>query len=473
MNEAPRFCTNCAAPLTGGQFCTSCGHPVGAPGAEAGPQPSFHYGCPTCGGDGADLPEALVYCPGCRWLRPLGPDYFVDVDAFMWSLDAQGMAALNATGPLAAAAHGIAQRFGRPVFEAAANGVRLSERQMPEIFDLAIRAARLMSLTHLPEIYISGEQMWSVYSLGGHEGSFVAIGSVLINFRKEDLLFMLAREMGHVRAGHVFWKTAAQFLGGQKQRQATILGEGVLQFLNPLKLVESAIEAPLMSWSRHSEITADRAALLATGDLDGARRVLTQWAMKSFPVYGKLNREAWLEQEAAADDPNLKLSEWTMASTPYLSPRLKVLADFAAEEGFAEWRGYIRHWSDHAGFGERPAAPARPKSDTERITCAACGEPMRVAKEALASGKPVNVRCPNPRCRKVLKIKPKAPARAPEPRLPPGKVRLVCVACEEPLVVDRAALEGDGAVKVRCPNPACGEVLSVKRRRPPPDQLSE
>ena len=26
---APKFCTNCGAPVSGGKFCTSCGHPLG------------------------------------------------------------------------------------------------------------------------------------------------------------------------------------------------------------------------------------------------------------------------------------------------------------------------------------------------------------------------------------------------------------------------------------------------------------
>ena len=468
-----KFCTSCGEALAGGRFCTSCGHEIGA-ATVARRAPSLGlFGCPTCGGDGAHLSDVLAYCPTCRWLRPLTADYAIDVDAFMWSLDAGAMSALNNSGPLAAAAHGIAERFGRPVFEAAANGVRLNERQMPEIFELAVRAGRLMGLTHLPEIYISGEQMWDIYTLGGHGGSFIAIGSVLINFRKEDLLFLLLREMGHVRAGHVFWKTAMQFVMGQKQRQATILGEGVLQFLNPLKIMESAIEAPLMSWSRHSEITADRAALLVTGNLASARRVLTQWTMKSFPIYSKLNQEAWFDQEAASDDPNLRMSEWTMSTTPYLAPRLKLLADYAREDEFQQWRRYASYWAGQAGMGKDLVGAEKPNAATERIMCAACKKPMLVEKSALDSGKPVNVRCPNPTCRKVLKVKPKEkPVAAAKPS---AKVRLVCVSCEEALHVEQDALAGEKAVKVRCPNPACGEILSVRpiRKRPEADQLSE
>ncbi|MCR9260444.1 MAG: M48 family metalloprotease [Pseudomonadaceae bacterium] len=470
-----QFCIQCGVNLPeDSRFCTECGHEVGTPPPVAevtyAPHPAF--GCSTCAGDGSRLHPSLIYCPECRWLRPLTDDYFLEMDAFMWQMDAQAMGVLNGLGPLSSAAHNIAERYGRPVFEAATNGIRLSERQMPEIFNLALYAARLTSLTHMPEVYISGERMWDVYSLGGYSGSFVSIGSVLINFKPKDLLFLIAREMGHVRAGHVYWNTAMQFLLGQSRGQTTILGQGVLQFLNPAKLVESAIEAPLMRWARHAEITADRAATLVTGDLATARQVLTQWSMKSFPVYGKVNLDAWLEQEAASDDPYLRMSEWTMSTTPYLAPRLRILAEYAQDDGFAEWRRYITHWADPHSPIEKPEINprAKPKDDRERMTCAACGAKMSVPKEALTSGKPVNVRCPNTDCRKVLRVKPKT-----KPTTPPSvdnkldakqaaaaKVRLSCVSCNEAMYVDKQALQSGEAVNVRCPNPACGEVLSIK-----------
>ena len=443
-------------------------------------------GCSSCGGQGEYLPAEHVYCQECRWLRPLSNEYFLELDAFMWQMDAQAMAVLNNLGPLASAAHSIAERYGRPVFEAATNGIRLSERQMPEIFEIAVRAARMMSLPHMPEVYISGERMWDVFSLGGFNGSFISIGSVLINFKPDDLMFLIAREMGHVRAGHVYWSTAMQFLRGKTAGQATILGEGILQFLNPAKLLESAIDAPLMRWARHSEITADRAATLVTGDLDCARRVLTQWAMKSFPVTGKLNLEAWLEQEAAADDPMLQMSEWTMSTTPYLAPRLKILSEYQAGEGFDEWRAYIEHWSQHAGIGAAESnnkpTPPPPPPNTTRLTCAACDGPMRVPDEILGGDKAVNVRCPNAQCRKVNRIKPKAPTNAPTKNKPALKraattAKLRCVSCKEVMHIERSLLTGSEPVNVRCPNTACGEVLSIKPKTPttkqPPDRLSD
>ena len=161
-----------------------------------------------------------------------------------------------------------------------------------------------------------------------------------------------------------------------------------------------------------------------------------------------------------------------MSTTPYLAPRLRILAEYTQDDGFAEWRRYIAHWADPHSPIEKPEIKprARPKDDRERMTCAACGAKMSVPKEALASGKPVNVRCPNTDCRKVLRVKPKTKPATPSSvdknldakKAAAAKVRLSCVSCNEAMYVDKQALQGGEAVNVRCPNPACGEVLSIK-----------
>lgn len=420
MLAAGVACPRCNAPSDGvARFCTSCGNPIGE--AAVAPQTPFYaMGCGSCGGDGSRLAADKVYCPTCRWLRPLTPDYDMPVEAFMWRLDADAMNALRGIGPLNAAAHSLSESVGRPWFEAAVNGIRLSEQQMPDIFALAIRAARIVGLTHLPEIYISGEHMWDAVTMGSQTSSFIAIGSVLTNFRGDDLLYLLGREMGHAKAGHALWTTVVNLLAGRQPGNRSLMGAGMLSFLNPAKLIESGINAPLMAWQRHSAITADRAGLLVVGDMEVARRVTLQWTLHSFPLAARINADAWRQQEDMADDATVATSEFAMTSTPYAARRLKLLREFAVQEDFAAWRRVIDHWAPKAGTESKPvaAAPAPPKAppppDTERLTCIACGTAMRVPKADLQGPGPVNVRCPNPACGKVLKITPKQP-KPPRP----------------------------------------------------------
>ncbi|MBK6703876.1 MAG: hypothetical protein IPG56_09055 [Caulobacteraceae bacterium] len=175
-----------------------------------------------------------------------------------------------------------------------------------------------------------------------------------------------------------------------------------------------------MAWQRHSAITADRAGLLCVGDLEVARRVTLQYTLHSFPIAARINREAWMAQEDASDDSAMQASEFAMTSTPYAARRLKLAREFHASAEFQGWRRVIEHWTPKPApknVQADPVAPkAPPKQDMEKLTCISCKTVMRVPKAKLSGAEPVNVRCPNPDCGKVLKITPKKP-KPPKPDL--------------------------------------------------------
>jgi hypothetical protein len=179
----------------------------------------------------------------------------------------------------------------------------------------------------------------------GSQTVFVALGSVLTNFRGDDLLYLIGREMGHARAGHALWNTVVQLLAGRQPGNRSLMSDGMLSFLSPTKLIESGINAPLMAWQRHSAITADRAGLLCVGDLEVARRVTLQYTLHSFPIAARINREAWMAKEDASDDSAMQASEFAMTSTPYAARRLKLAREFHASAEFQGWRRVIEHWT--------------------------------------------------------------------------------------------------------------------------------
>ncbi len=485
------FCTECGTQWPAeGRFCIGCGasrqgHTTGAPGAELVSQPFTGVGaaCEYCAKRPRDVKDPFdAYCRVCRKLDPLGPDYVLPIDAYMWSLDAQAMASLRSITPLMAAAQALSEKVGRPWLESTVNGIRLGPDQLPDIFELAIKAARIVGLPYLPEIYISGEQMWDCLTLGSESQAFVVIGSIISNFRGDDMLYVLGREMGHIAAGHALWKTLMQFTTGRQQGK-TIMGHGVMQFLNPAKLVESAIDAPLMAWARHSEITADRAGALVIGSYDVARRVAIQWTVRSFPLLPRLNLDALEREVAQSDDRQLQVSEWTMSSTPYLARRLRLMKDYSASDTVKGWRDIIQYWEEierarveaAARPPLRPAPPEPQIKDGIRLTCIACGEVMRVSRAELEGKESVRIQCPNAACAKILDVTPKPPDKAEVRGVVPPSFKLKCVACDEGMQVPVETLMANPETHVRCPNPDCRKVLTLRRPPlpappPPPDK---
>lgn len=378
--------------------------------------------CRTCGGSGQGLPDNKVFCKECRWLRPLVPGYAVDNAAFAWAADAKAMAALRAMKPLNAAARAVSEKVGRRWIEVSFNGVQLGEKQMPHIFGQAVRAARILGMSHMPDLYLSGERAWDCLTFGTDKNSFIVIGSALAgNFQGVDMLFLLAREMGHCKAGHALWKTVIRFFLGEQGPAKGFMAGGIFNaVLSPTALIGGAMEVPLLAWARQAEITADRAGLLTVGSEDVARRVLLSWSLKSSFIYKQINIEAWLEQQQEDDGDMLRLSELTTTSTPYLGPRLKLLKQYAESRELKYYLQQIRETVERS-TPPKPKAETRPSSDVLRTKCATCGTAMRIPIAALAGKTELPVKCPSNACGKITRLKKNPKPAGASPAKPLSK----------------------------------------------------
>ena len=401
--------------------------------------------CRVCGVNGERLPAEEITCQECGWLRPLGEGYGIDYRAFQWAEDGKAMSALRSLTPLTAAAKAISDKVGRRWVETTFNGVLLSEKQLPNIYSQAVRAARILGMTHMPDVYVSGEVMWDCRTYGSDRDSFIVIGtSLAANFRDDELLFLFAREMGHCRAGHALWKTVIRFLLGEQGPRKGLLAGGLFAALSPTNLIEGALEMPLLAWARQAEITADRAGLLAVGDEEIARKVLLSWSLKSPFLYKQINLEAWLEQQSASDDDMTRLSELTTSSTPYITRRLKIMEQFALSSELSRWREIINRY---AGKAEQEAVKqaetgqlkvntiqfkfkqeqsikkeeaVKKEEDVIRMKCASCDAAMKIPKKILEGKEQMAIRCPNSECGKITNIKKRvSPAVSDNPNTVP------------------------------------------------------
>jgi len=398
--------------------------------------------CKVCGGKGAGLGADVVICPECSWLRPLLPGYTLDRSVFLWAQDGQAMTKLQSISALHAAARSVSEKVGRPWIESTFNGIRLGPRQFPDIWVRAVLAARILGLPKMPDVYISGDSQWNTYTYGTDTSAFIVLGTAILNnFQNDDLLFVLAREMGHCQAGHALWKTVARFLAGDTSTHG-LLSNGVLNAisLSPTKWIQDAVDLPLMAWSRQADITADRAGLLALGDEAQARRVLLAWSIRSARLLKQVNIEEWMKQEDASGDQMTRFSEMTTTSSMYTTRRLRLLGQSAREPELMRWsqsiqpirkrltpppQAAISGLTAAAPVVRRPpaapgpaeaSAPAQAPADSIRVLCNKCQTAMRIPLAVLRGKTSLNVRCP--KCQNVFTLRPKPASQSASPQAP-------------------------------------------------------
>jgi Zn-dependent protease with chaperone function len=137
-----------------------------------------------------------------------------------------------------------------------ASAIRVGEHQLPKLSRLLESACDTLDLP-LPELFVSNHPVANAGAIG-MERPFILLHSSLIDQLDEaELLFVLGHELGHIASGHVVYRTMVELL----LHFGRILAGGGLP-----PLVVGGIMIGLLEWYRKSELSADRAGLLACQD---------------------------------------------------------------------------------------------------------------------------------------------------------------------------------------------------------------
>lgn len=154
--------------------------------------------------------------------------------------------------------------------EALANGARVGPGQYARIHALLLEACRVLDLPERPELYIRHAAEPGAFTLGVDRPFLVLTSAAIELWDEDELLSVLGHELGHVLSGHALYKTALRLLLGLANNLA---GSNLLGFA-----AVQAATAALREWDRKSELSADRAGLLASQDSMASYRALMKTA---------------------------------------------------------------------------------------------------------------------------------------------------------------------------------------------------
>ena len=142
--------------------------------------------------------------------------------------------------------------------EHVAQMVRVSPLQCPQLYAQLQEACAILDIPE-PELYVAQYPVPNAYT-SGHDHPFIVVTTGLLDLMSEDeVLAVIAHELGHIKSGHVLYKTMARGIGFL----LTIIGDMTLGIG---RLVGRSLEGAFLEWDRKSEFTADRSALLVVQD---------------------------------------------------------------------------------------------------------------------------------------------------------------------------------------------------------------
>lgn len=138
-----------------------------------------------------------------------------------------------------------------------ASAVRVTERQFGKVNILYNEACSILDIQQKPELFVSQSPFLNAGAIGVNKPFIVLNSSLLDSLSEEELLAVIAHELGHCMSGHVLYKTVLALLIRLSVYAMNIPLGGLSIF---------AIIVALKEWDRKSELTADRAELMVTQD---------------------------------------------------------------------------------------------------------------------------------------------------------------------------------------------------------------
>ena len=139
------------------------------------------------------------------------------------------------------------------------SNLRVTDKNLPKVYEILAKACEILDISKVPELFIQWDHSVNAFTTGV-ENPFIVINSGCIDLLEDqELLFILGHELGHIKSGHVLYRTLAKLFPELVEQFSQItLGIG--------GIAGTAVQASLMNWYRMSEFTADRAGLLTCQD---------------------------------------------------------------------------------------------------------------------------------------------------------------------------------------------------------------
>ena len=174
-----------------------------------------------------------------------------------------------------------------------ASSVRVGPRQLPKLHEMLQQSCAVLDLDE-PELYVSEGGVNAFTS--GANNPYIVLQAGLVDLMDDDeVMAVIAHELGHIKCKHVLYKCMARWIG----LAGAIVGEMSFGIGG---LLVKPIEMALLAWDRRSELSADRASLLALQEARPCINMLMKLAGGTVRLAGQMDPEEFLTQVRSYSD---------------------------------------------------------------------------------------------------------------------------------------------------------------------------
>lgn len=184
--------------------------------------------------------------------------------------------------------------------------LRVTADSFSDLHGLLLKACEILDIQSVPDLYIATGGL-NAFTAGVEKPLILLYSGAVEALTQEELLFVIAHELGHIKSSHVLYYQIGEFL--------PVIGEiiGAATF-GMGEFFSAGLQIALLRWKRMSEFTADRAGLLGCQDADVALRTMMKLAGLPARYFSQINTEDFIAQarefEAMDAEKLTMLAKW-------------------------------------------------------------------------------------------------------------------------------------------------------------------
>ncbi len=223
------------------------------------------------------------------------------------------------------------------------NSIQVGPRQYATIYHLFRECVRDLDIYPEPALFVSQNPLVNAYAFG-QERFYIILNSGILDLLTEaEIRAVLAHELGHLKCGHATLTQMALWV----IETVHFIGDLTFGIGN---IVSTGLILAFYEWSRKAELSADRASLLVTDDLNQVMHTMMKLAGGSVRHSQEINLDEFIRQSEnyqALDEDGLNQlykfwlynggKGWFL-SHPFPVERLHYLREWAASHEYHQIR---------------------------------------------------------------------------------------------------------------------------------------
>ena len=262
-----------------------------------------------------------------------------------------------------------------------ADAVRVGPRQRPKLDALYTEVLETLDWPDRPELFVSQTPIANAMAVG-FERPFIVLNSGALDILdREQQRELIGHELGHIMSGHATYTTIA-----------LILLRAGFSAVPGLGLIALPVQLALLEWSRKSELSADRAGLLASQDVAVTLGTFLKWAGGN-PGDDEISLEDYLIQAAEYEtgghalDGVFKILNLVFRTHPFNTARAAELQKWQQSGAYDRILAgeYPRRGDADRPLGDDVAEAADFYGEQSRRAAASVGDVLTRARDAFNS----------------------------------------------------------------------------------------